>query len=113
MKHVFRSMFSSLTCCARFVCREVVGEGAEQQAAYLTPVPEGAVVYGSGSSSVILTKVGLACSTRCTFSPNLVTACRHRIRLPDAGLQPIEQSYPGQVHLWSHPRDATMKLGFS
>ena len=48
-----------LFCARRFVCREVVG-GAKQPAAYLTVVPEGAVVYGSGPSSVILTKVGTA-----------------------------------------------------
>ena len=40
----------------RFVCREELG-GNKQPAGYLTPVPENSVVYGSGSSSVILTKV--------------------------------------------------------
>ena len=40
----------------RFVCREQLG-GNKQPAGYLTPVPENSVVYGSGSSSVILTKV--------------------------------------------------------
>lgn len=42
--------------CCRFVCREQLGD-EKQPAGYLTPVPEGSVVYGSGSSSVILTKV--------------------------------------------------------
>mmetsp|Transcript_6311 Transcript_6311/g.17642 ORF Transcript_6311/g.17642 Transcript_6311/m.17642 type:complete len:323 (-) Transcript_6311:587-1555(-) len=43
----------------RFICRERMGEGMrDRSAAYLTPVPEGAVVYGSGESAVIVSKVG-------------------------------------------------------
>ncbi|PRW45591.1 lipase PLAT LH2 family [Chlorella sorokiniana] len=40
----------------RFVCREALGEGGREAAGYLRPVPPGAVVYGSGDSSVIVTK---------------------------------------------------------
>lgn len=43
----------------RFVCREALGEGGEA-AAYLRPVPPGAVVYGSGDSAVIVTKAQAA-----------------------------------------------------
>ena len=45
--------------CRRFVCREALGEGGREAAAYLRPVPPGAVVYGSGDSSVIVTKARL------------------------------------------------------
>ena len=45
--------------CRRFVCREALGEGGREAAAYLRPVPPGAVVYGSGDSSVIVTKASL------------------------------------------------------
>ena len=38
------------------MCRDQLGSN-KQLAGYLTPVPENSVVYGSGSSSVILTKV--------------------------------------------------------
>lgn len=42
----------------RFVCRERMGDGVKDRSAiYLTPVPEDAVVYGSGESAVILSKV--------------------------------------------------------
>ena len=40
----------------RFVCREAVGERADKAAAYLTPVPPGAVVYGSGDAAVVLSR---------------------------------------------------------
>jgi hypothetical protein len=41
----------------RFVCRHQLGGRRGEGAAYLTPVPPGAVVYGSGDSARILTKV--------------------------------------------------------
>lgn len=40
----------------RFVCRESLGEGGEEPAAYLRPIPPGAVVYGSGDNAIIVTK---------------------------------------------------------
>jgi len=40
----------------RFVCREKIGEGQPQGAVVLTPVPEDAVVYGSGTHTMILSK---------------------------------------------------------
>jgi hypothetical protein len=51
-------------CGCRFVCREQLG-GDKQPAGYLTPVPENSVVYGSGSSSVILTKVHVTTLQSC------------------------------------------------
>jgi hypothetical protein len=39
----------------RFVCQRLLGGG--QGAGLLTPVPPGAVVYGSGDSAVVLSKV--------------------------------------------------------
>ncbi|MEW5299011.1 MAG: hypothetical protein WDW36_002068 [Sanguina aurantia] len=39
----------------RFVCQQMLGRGSDH-AVYLTPVPPGLVVYGSGSSAVIVTK---------------------------------------------------------
>mmetsp|Transcript_41844 Transcript_41844/g.99258 ORF Transcript_41844/g.99258 Transcript_41844/m.99258 type:complete len:392 (-) Transcript_41844:120-1295(-) len=42
----------------RFICRQRMGcKNSERSAAYLTPVPEDAVVYGSGESAVIMSKV--------------------------------------------------------
>ena len=40
----------------RFVCRDALG-AAGQSAGYLSPLPQDAVVYGSGESAVILTRV--------------------------------------------------------
>ncbi|GBF87634.1 hypothetical protein Rsub_00345 [Raphidocelis subcapitata] len=40
----------------RFVCRRQLGGRRGEAAAYLTPVPPGAVVYGSGEAARILTK---------------------------------------------------------
>ncbi|KAG1655963.1 hypothetical protein FOA52_005218 [Chlamydomonas sp. UWO 241] len=39
----------------RFMCREKVGQKAGLGAQWLTPVPEGAVVYGTGETAVVLT----------------------------------------------------------
>lgn len=41
---------------SRFVCRDDVGDRGTHAAAYLRPVPPGGVVYGSGDSSVVLSK---------------------------------------------------------
>ncbi len=41
----------------RFVCREALGYNGVS-AGFLAPVPADAVVYGSGESAVILSKVG-------------------------------------------------------
>jgi hypothetical protein len=38
------------------VWREALGEGCNEAAAYLKPVPPGAVVYGSGDTAVIISK---------------------------------------------------------
>ena len=40
----------------RFLCRDALG-AAGQSAGYLSPLPQDAVVYGSGESAVILTRV--------------------------------------------------------
>ena len=39
----------------RFVCRDVLG-GKDRPAAFLTPIPPGSVVYGSGDAALLLTK---------------------------------------------------------
>ncbi|KAL4427631.1 hypothetical protein ABPG75_001720 [Micractinium tetrahymenae] len=44
----------------RFVCREALGEGGAEAAAYLRPVPPGAVVYGSGDAAVVVSKAQAA-----------------------------------------------------
>uniref|UniRef100_A0A061R9H7 DUF7755 domain-containing protein n=1 Tax=Tetraselmis sp. GSL018 TaxID=582737 RepID=A0A061R9H7_9CHLO len=45
----------------RFICRQRMGcKNSERSAAYLTPVPEDAVVYGSGESAVIMSKAEAA-----------------------------------------------------
>lgn len=44
----------------RFVCRDTLGGRGARPAAWLTPVPAEAVVYGSGDAAVILSK---ACAT--------------------------------------------------
>ncbi len=55
------------------MCREALGS-SKQPAAYLTPVPEGSVVYGSGSSSVILTKASSFQTDRPAEIPRHVNA---------------------------------------
>lgn len=40
---------------SRFVCRDTIGS-KERPAAYITPVPPGGVVYGSGDAAVVLTR---------------------------------------------------------
>ena len=42
---------------SRFVCRDRIGEQQKCSAAFLPAIPEDAVVYGAGDSSVILSKV--------------------------------------------------------
>ena len=44
-------------CACRFVCRDRIGERQQCSAAFLPAIPQDAVVYGVGDSSVILTKV--------------------------------------------------------
>ena len=41
----------------QFICRDVLGRGDSPGAAYMTPVPPGTVVYGSGDQAVLLTRV--------------------------------------------------------
>jgi hypothetical protein len=41
----------------RFVCRKRLGGRKGEPAAYLTPVPPNAVVYGSGETARVITKV--------------------------------------------------------
>lgn len=41
----------------RFVCRARLGGRKGEPAAYLTPVPPGAVVYGTGDAARVVTKV--------------------------------------------------------
>ena len=43
--------------CCRFLCREQLGGSKFTGAAFLKPVPEDAVVYGSGEQALVLTKV--------------------------------------------------------
>ena len=42
--------------CCRFVARDALGSSG-QSMGFLAPVPQDAVVYGSGESAVILTRV--------------------------------------------------------
>lgn len=51
-----RIQASRSTPPSRFVCRQQLGGRKGEPAAYLTPVPPGAVIYGSGESQRILTK---------------------------------------------------------
>jgi hypothetical protein len=59
----------------RFVCRECLGTKGTS-AAFLIPVPPGAVVYGSGESATILTKVTLH-TTLMTIPVLATSAARH------------------------------------
>lgn len=61
-------MAHALGARRRFVCRRLLGGRKGEGAAYLTPVPAGAVVYGTGEAAVILTKV-------CALGP----WCLHRV----------------------------------
>lgn len=46
-----------LVLCCRFVCRTRLGGRKGEPAAYLTPVPPNAVVYGSGDAARVISKV--------------------------------------------------------
>ncbi len=48
----------------RFVCRDRIGERQKCSAAFLPAIPEDAVVYGAGETSVILSKVRCELATR-------------------------------------------------
>lgn len=45
------------SCACSFLCRQRLGYRADKQAEYLTPVPSESVVYGSGETAVVLSKV--------------------------------------------------------
>lgn len=50
----------SLVHACRFVCRQKLGLHAGAGAEYVAPLPENAVVYGSGDKAIVLTRVGIA-----------------------------------------------------
>lgn len=65
------------------MCREALGDGGAEPAAYLQPVPPGAVVYGSGGAAVVVTKVRCAaCSGLPALRPQEQAAalCSWRVR---------------------------------
>ncbi len=76
------SLLTSSAC--RFVCREALGEGGREAAAYLRPVPPGAVVYGSGDSSVVVTKASRRGHSTCRTACRPLRAARvhHALSLP-------------------------------
>lgn len=47
----------ALPCGRRFVCRRRLGGRRGEAAAYLTPIPPDAIVYGMGDAARIITKV--------------------------------------------------------
>jgi hypothetical protein len=52
---------ASMRCCyCRFLCRQRLGYRADKNAEYLVPVPSESVVYGSGETAVVLSKVHFA-----------------------------------------------------
>ena len=52
----------SLGHACRFVCRRKLGLHADAGAEYVTPLPENAVLYGSGDKAIVLTRVSTTCS---------------------------------------------------
>ena len=59
-KRTFAVQLSLVHAC-RFVCRQKLGFHADAGAEYVTPLPENAVVYGSGDKAIVLTRVSIAC----------------------------------------------------
>jgi len=48
-------------CACRFVCHSILGVQRGEGACFLTPLPAGSVLYGSGLSAVALSKVCCLC----------------------------------------------------
>lgn len=59
MPHAIRHVANVPVC--RFVCRQRLGGRKGEPAAYLTPVPPNAVVYGTGDAARIISKVRKLC----------------------------------------------------
>ena len=58
--HSREVQLSLVVHACRFVCRQKLGLHADAGAEYVTPLPENAVVYGSGDKAIILTRVSTA-----------------------------------------------------
>lgn len=98
----------------RFVCREALGEGGREAAAYLRPVPPGSLVYGSGDSAVVVTKASVGDSeqaSRIDCPPCQLVQLR-RLTCMQAELPPVSLSRGRPVrvtaatthHLHTHTR---------
>lgn len=80
----------------RFVCRDTLGGRGAQPAAWLTPVPAEAVVYGSGEAAVILSKVY---DVLCASSPMVAyTTC---MKSPFTLIESMRRIQYLYVCLWS------------
>lgn len=66
----------------RFVCRDSLGDKTSRPAAWLTPVPAEAVVYGSGDAAIILTKVHVCLSVHIKAVEQYRFACHLPIHKP-------------------------------
>ena len=58
----FQRFCNCAYCTRSFVCRDCIGEGAEASAAFLPAIAKHAVVYGSGDTSVIISRVRRTCT---------------------------------------------------
>lgn len=68
-----RKTAGCVVCWSRFVCREYLGDRAENSAAFLAPIDPDAVVYGSGNEAVVLSKQQVCCAAPCCA----VLCCAH------------------------------------
>ena len=64
----------------RFVCRDALGRSG-QSMGFMAPVPQDAVVYGSGESAVVLTRVGCCALYLDNHPQNLTLHCSPTLKV--------------------------------
>lgn len=78
--HCYRSNVKIRVIARRFLCRQRLGYRADKNAEYLMPVPSESVVYGSGETAVVLSKVRTAFDV-ITTACSMLQACVGRLLL--------------------------------
>ena len=81
-------------CACRFLCRQRLGYRADKNAEYLMPVPQESVVYGSGETAVVLSKV---CCSR-----DAVAQRAHELA-PCSCIPLYLRGHLSLVVAWAHP----------
>lgn len=89
-------MWAVCTAC-RFLCRQRLGYRADKNAEYLTPVPQESVVYGSGETAVVLSKVCVADPKLHVVQQQSTLMLAHECVLYDKLHQKASHSYRRQL----------------